>query len=347
MRVCKQWYSLATPYLYEAIIIGRCKTLKTLCDVLQPLRSPENADAGNDHPLGWWSTRLDVAMCDGPTNIELESLLQIIHSLPNLKILVFRITISNYQYDFPDSFVHHLSRSPKPSLLAIVWYTRALMPNRYQWHAFLVNMPSLRTLSCVHIDRLSDDPLPALPALRTFCLPYSGSVLLNSTTRIRSLTLGAYNVDADWKKFLLNYGHQLEVVRVHVIWKSGVLHVLDTISQTCPKLRRLDIAIQSWGELSLAHDGLSLPATIRSFGLYRRPSQAPRASYKQLFSALRNMKVGPEFESIQFLNPSNVMDLCEHHRGLLLANLNELRFGMLDHEGRTLANLTGSLFVSI
>ena len=343
MRVCKQWYSLATPYLYETIIIGRCKTLKTLHYLLQPSHSPENSEVGNDHPLGWWSTRLDVAMRDnddGLTDIKLESLLQIIQSLPNLKILVFRITASNYQYNFPSSFVPHLSRLPGRNLQAIVWYTRALTPNPHQWHAFLVNMPTIRTFSCIHMDQLSDDPLPALPALRTLCLPHSRSSFLNSTTSIpslRHLIFVACSVDIGWKKFLLNYGHQLEVVRVHIIWKSGVSHVLYTISQSCPKLRRLDIAIQTWGDLP--QDGLSLPATIRTFGLYCKHLQAPRAGYKQLFSALRNMKVGPAFKFIQFLNPSNVMDLCEHHRGLLLANvpeLDELRFRMLDHEGRIL-----------
>jgi hypothetical protein len=316
---------------------------------LQPSRRPGN---GNGHPLGWWTKRLDVAMRDDSidTDGELESLSQIIQSLPNLNILIFRVTNSEYQYvHLPWSFLHHLSRSAEPNLQAIVWYTRALTPDPHKLHAFLAGMPAIRTLSYADIHQSTENSLPALPALKTFCMPnnmrYSPNLGAASIPSLRHLIFGAYaGYDVGWKTLLFNHGQQLEVVRVHTILKSGVSDVLDTITQYCPKLHRLDIAVQTWGELNLSPDGLSLPASVRTFGVYCMQGQAPRTEYKQLFRALRNMKFGPAFKVIQFLHPNNVMDLCEHHRQLLLTNmpkLSELGFEVLDHEGQVL------LFVSV
>ncbi|KAF8224175.1 hypothetical protein L208DRAFT_1313086 [Tricholoma matsutake] len=339
VRVCKQWYSLAIPFLYESIIIGRCRTLNTLRDALQSLCSPENLDAGNGHPLGWWTKRLDVAMRDNgsDTESELESLSQIIQSLPNLNILVFRVTTSKYHNVLlPGSFLHHLSRSAGSNLQAIVWYTRALTPDSPQWYAFLAGMPTIRTLSC---SQFFDDLLPALPALRTFSLhdisSFPNPSLPNPS--LRHLTFGVYKCDVNWKVFLLNHGQQLEVIQVHTIWKCWVSHVVQAISQSCPKLQRLDIAIQTWEELNSSQ--ISLPATIHTFGLYCMQPQAPRTGYKQLFSALKDMKFGPAFKVIQLLRPNNVTDLYGRHRQLLLTNmpkLRELGFEIQDHEGQPL-----------
>jgi hypothetical protein len=310
------------------------------------LRSPEDIDVGNGHLLGWWTKRLDVAMRDNGDDIEseLESLSQIIQSLPNLNILIFRVTTPEYQYILlPDTFLHHLSRSAKPNLQAIAWYTDACIPDPHQWHAFLVSMPPIRTLSCVYMKPHSDTSLPALPELRTFCIPHHRSLLPNLTTPIpslRHLIFCAYNLgDVGWKMFLQTYGQQLEVVRVHVIREFGVSQFLDTISQSCTKLHRLDIAIRTWRALNLSQDELSLPASIHTFGIYCLQPQAPKTGYKELFSALRNMKVGPAFKVIQLLRENNVRDLCEHHRQLLLTNmpkLKELGFEVLDHEGQAL-----------
>jgi hypothetical protein len=305
-------------------------------------------DAGDRHPMGWWTKRLDVAMRDPSveTDNELESLSQIIQSLPNLNILIFRVTAAKYRsVDLPESFLNQLSRSAKFNLQAIVWYSGALIPDPQQWHTFLSGMYAIRTLSqaCVAVHYPTEFSLPALPALRTFSMPYHMRYCPNPIAPIPFLRHFVFSADRStdrsWKAFLLNHGQQLEVVQVYVIWEHGISHVVDTVSQTCPNLHRLDIAIPTWSQLNVSEDGLSLPATMRTFGLYCMQSQAPKTGYKRLFSALRNMKFGPAFKVIQLLRPTNVVDLCKHHRQLLLDNmpkLRELGFELLDHEGRVL-----------
>ena len=306
------------------------------------MRRPEGVDTGNNHSLGWWTKRLDVAMRDkySDLNSELESLSQIIQYLPNLNILIFRVPISKYLYiSLPDAFLHHLSRSAGPNLEAIVWYTEALTPHAYQWYDFLGSVPNIRTLSSVDSSRFPGISPPALPALRTLDVSrYYFTYFPNSTTSIPSLR-HLIIICSLSRKIFLNHGQQLEVVQVHVTEKGRVSHVLNTISQLCPKVHRLDISIPTWGELNLSHSGLSLPTTIRTFGIYCTELQASRTEYQKLFGALRNMKCGPTFKVIQLLHANNVTDLRLRHRQLLATNvpkLNELGFEVQDHEGQLL-----------
>ena len=139
-------------------------------------------------------------------------------------------------------------------------------------------------------------------------------------------------------KMLLNHGHQLDVIQINVIQVSGLLPVLDAISQYCPNLHRLDIAIQTWRELNALQE-LSLPATINTIGLYCFQRQASRACYKQFFDTLMKMRFGPAFKAIRLLHSAIVTDLSRHHRPLLWANiprLSKLGFEVLDYEGKTL-----------
>jgi hypothetical protein len=210
------------------------------------LRGSENTG----YPLGWWSKRLDVAMRDQFNDIgsELGSLSQIVQFLPNLNIIIFRVTILKYHdLRLPESFLHQVSRSAGPNLQAILWYTEALTPTSHQWYDFLAGMPHISIVSFANVGEFPEDSLPALPALRTLSLPYFMTHFPNTPTSIpslRHLIFSSYRLpDAAWKTFLLNHGEQLEVVQVHVKWGFGVPDVLDTISQYCPKLHRLDIAI--------------------------------------------------------------------------------------------------------
>jgi hypothetical protein len=341
VRVCKQWYSLAIPYLYESVVIGRCRTLQTLLSALQSLRGSENTG----HPLGWWSKRLDVAMRDqsNDSESELESLSQIIHFLPNLNILIFRVTIPEYHpLRLPDSFLHQFLRSAGPNLQAILWYTPALAPTSLQWYDLLAGMPHISIVSFANAGKFPEDPLPALPALRILSLPYFMDHFPNTVTSIpslRHLIFSSYRLpEAAWKTFLLNHGEQLEVIQMHVE-RGSLDRLLDSISQCCPKLQRLDITIQTWEVLDQLQHGLSLPNTIQTFGIYCIQFQSSRSSHKALFTALRKMKFGPVFKGIQLLCQNNVTHLHEQHRKLLSTNLPELsKLGLevLDHEGQVL-----------
>lgn len=337
MRVCKKWYSLATPYLYESIVIGKWKTLKTLSGALQRSRDSKSMDA-----LGWWAKRLDVAMRDNNKDeeIALQYLTQIVQSLPNLTILVFRVAKSDYHCDFlPDSFLHCLSASAGSNLQALVWYTTVLTPFDY-WNTFLASLPAIRTLSCIDMNLSPNGSTLTLPTLRTFYMPRCLQHTI-SLPSLRHLIFGVYSnmdVDMGWKTFLIIHGHQLDVIQINVIQVSGLLLVLDAISQYCPNLHRLDIAIQTWWELNTLQ-GLALPTTINTIGLYCFQRQASRSCFKQLFDTLRKVRFGPAFKTIRLLHPATATNLSRHHQPLLWVNtprLSQLGFEVLDYEGKPL-----------
>jgi hypothetical protein len=149
-------------------------------------------------------------------------------------------------------------------------------------------------------------------------------------------------VYTSWKMFLVNHGHQLDVIQIVDMQVSRLLLVLDAISRYCPNLHRLDIAIQTWSEINTLKD-FTFPTTITTIGLYCFQRQASRGCFIQFFDTLIIMKVtmkfGPAFKAIRLLDPAVVTNLSRHHRPLLcnkLLKLRNLGFEVLDSEGETL-----------
>ncbi|KDQ58752.1 hypothetical protein JAAARDRAFT_193277 [Jaapia argillacea MUCL 33604] len=96
VRVCKDWYELASRFLYREILIGRGRTLLSLRSTLLDSRrraeeSPAQAEGTKFTPsLGRYTLRFELAtrthtnLKDTTPSSELETLIAIFYCLPNL-----------------------------------------------------------------------------------------------------------------------------------------------------------------------------------------------------------------------------------------------------------------------
>jgi hypothetical protein len=67
--VCKAWYSLASPFLFEYIFLGRGRVLASLRDgMLRSEHAVELQELESPHAIGWRIQRLDVHMRDRTDN---------------------------------------------------------------------------------------------------------------------------------------------------------------------------------------------------------------------------------------------------------------------------------------
>jgi hypothetical protein len=353
--VCKQWNFLATPYLYECLIIKRSRTIMLLHDALRGLCGPANVDIDTEYPLGRWTKRFDIAMHDLGGNVydELVFLAEIIRCFPNLNIITFRITVKRYQgIKLPPYFLPNLSKSSGPNLQAISWFNDNAIPDSQDWYTFLRRgARSIRTAYCPAV-RFPQD-LPTMPEMRTFYIsrPVDNAIQDSDDPTMFSLRhaiFAFHNFGPETgnaaSKLVLRTFQNLEVIQIYFGWGStGIFNTLETVSQNCPNLQRLDISIRSWSDLLL---GLSLPATIRVFGIHCSQVQAPRRVVRVLFDALTNgVELGASLKAIQFLCKGTLIDLCKNHLYELMKGIWALKcrgLELQDHEGHVLNEWTYS-----
>ena len=151
-RVNKAWYALASPFLYEHIILGRSKVLQPLLEGMN--RSAKTAHGELSRPIGWWTQRLDVNMRDKPNRnpqIEMNALAGILTHLPNLRILTFSITGHRYRETLPSNVLHSLVC--RDTLRIVHWYTP--------------HFPSIESLSALLEDHLHLESVNANEIMNT------------------------------------------------------------------------------------------------------------------------------------------------------------------------------------
>jgi len=349
VRVCKLWNSLATPYLYESISIGRGRAISTLYATLQG--SLQKGNPTNGHSLGWWTRRFDIATRDQGCDVEdeLEWLSKIVVWFPNLNTLTFRVTAQGYEgVALPGSFLQNLAQSSGPNLRAVLWYNDTLVPMTGDWYSFLVTTGNIRTIYCPTPLPFWEDALLALHSLHTVYIPIDTRTVeypVAVIPSLESLRRVIFNVDthahdfnnSGWKQLLRRYGEQLKVIQAYFDYSDdGITSTFEVISRNCPHLHQLDISVRSWETL---RDGISIPTAIHTLGMSCMHTQAPTREYVTLFNTLANVKFGPALKVIQFLDQGNVTDLCRKHRRVLLSGLrklSEMGLEVQGHDGQLL-----------
>ncbi|KDQ58755.1 hypothetical protein JAAARDRAFT_34612 [Jaapia argillacea MUCL 33604] len=229
VRVCKDWYQLASGFLYREILIGRGRTLLSLRSTLleshrRAEQSATQAEGTKFAPsLGLYTLRFGLAtrthttLKDMTPTTELETLIDIFYCLPNLQILIMATGGGPYPH-IPLGVLSSLGSHCGQSLRVIRWY-RHPYPTAPQWAQLLRATPNLRILRFPTLDnnlgRLrSGPPLPNLMSLERV----TSSDARPATTPPNQTYTSLYHLSTsshDPPTFLLNsYGPQLACITI-------------------------------------------------------------------------------------------------------------------------------------
>ncbi|KIM87365.1 hypothetical protein PILCRDRAFT_3852 [Piloderma croceum F 1598] len=350
VRVCKQWYIWATPTLYETIIIGRGRTLSSLCSALIDSKRKIDHSSNDHHHLGWYTKRLDIAMRDqgrqGAAS-ELDFLAEAIQCLPNLTIVMFSVRAPRYvEHPLPTSIMQALADTCGPTLRIVDFSESVLHPFRHDWRVLLAATSHLRVLRGPEATPIfSEHPrplldLPVLSELTALTLTSSNSKEYlteeNHFPSLRELEFHYYLPPPwdTWAGPLGVFGHNLTAVRLDFNISADYLQgELDVLSQHCPNLMRLTLSLKLWEQLI---DKLSLPS-VSYLALRCWQYQAPSSRYRRLFANLSTM-YGPTLQRVCLCDYHNVADLRLRHARVLAQGLEQIShcpFRLEDHEGQT------------
>ena len=347
VRVCKLWCTLATPFLYESIIIGRGRTLSSLCSALVDSKRKEG-NAAHDNPLGWYTKRLDVAMRDqghqGAAS-ELEFLAEAIECLSNLTIVIFSVRAPRYvEYPMPTSIMQALADTCGPTLRVVDFSESVLHPFRNDWRMLLTAAPYLRVLSGPETTLISSYTiplldLPVLPELTALALASPNTKeYLTSENHFPSLSEFEFHYFLpplwdSWAGPLGVFGYNLTMVHLNfniaALYLQGEMNVL---AKHCPNLARLILSLKVWEQFI---DGLSLPS-VPYLALRCWQYQAPSFRYRWLFASLSTIS-GPTLRTVRLCDSHNVTDLRARHARVLAQGLEQIShctFRLEDHEGQ-------------
>lgn len=360
VRVSKAWYSLASPFLFEYIFLGRGRVLGPLRDGM--LRSEQAVKSQEIlHTIGWQTQRLDVHMRDRTDNPQLimDILADILRRLPNLRVLTFAVVGHGYDSQYLPENILQATNPCRDTLRFLNWYG-GLRPSSNTWASFLENHPKLEAINApVFLTKLENSHivLDSLKSVYIHCHPdpdlsatHIGDELWNiNFPNIHHAiyditTTPSYFVHDD---FLPKIGPKLTSIQINCLknfYAIDDIHVaffraLIKIEATCTNLVRVDLLTHEWN-LPL---GLFpyCPKTVHTLGIRVHVHQIPKRSLRSLFTSLRNLLMITSLKTICFMDQDNVRALRSHPQALssqarILNEYGECGFNIVDHEGRSL-----------
>lgn len=324
--VCKQWWHLATPYLYRAIYIGKVRCLLSLRNTLKEYAAGEGTIAGG-HRLGSWTQRLDVVIRDHPIggpDADAEYLADIVRHLPSLAIASFAVVPAAYAKHFMPLSVLHALRGNASSLRVLDWSTDGLRPQSIQLEELLKQLPRLQILNCPGLGWTNGIiPNSLLSSVSTLVLkwlaiPIGRSDLVDlpeGYVGLREVILNVeWTVQNLWRDFMHHYGRFLTSVQLRAhkdVHPSTLGAFLGIVNASCPNLCRITISAMTFSHIPVT--GLSLPP-IEYLGLRADARQQRRSAYRHLFSILALLNGNaPKLRVIQLIDRHNVDNLLTSH----------------------------------
>ena len=307
MRVCKTWYTLACPFLYEYIILGRNRVLTPLCDGL-------SRAALENRQVGRWTERLDVRMrnaTDTPDTV-FATLANILTYLPNLCVLTFSIVGRGFfSASLPKVVLNSVTSSG--SLKCVQWHNSFVKPLAGPWTEFLQRHPEIEVLDGgqtvtlnAHIKLDAVKILLGYPIRTGYWTLWSEVDLPAVRSMFYDLT---YGIETDDAVTFNRLGQNLTDIQLTFFAPLRVpcLNVaFARIRAGCTRLTQLVLAVRSWSMLGLYT--LNLPSTVHTLGIrVMDGQQVSAASVKRLFTAFLPLYVARNraLKTIKFMEASN------------------------------------------
>jgi hypothetical protein len=367
VRVCKQWWHLAIPYLYRSVYIGRARGLPSLSSTLMRSAAGKGTLVGT-RPLGEHTQRLDIAIRDR-TNVDFDSLAALITCMPHLAIVSFATPTGNYaSTDIPNNILDALQRSAA-SLRVLDWSSTRLEPSASQIVDLLAKCTQLRVLNCPRLvwsKELQHGGIPpTVTTLRLHAvipvriataynhlLPHFdlNAVRRPGPTALQELILDLGLDLRHWEDLLHVYSDQLVSVQLYVpsFYSINVDGHLQLLTRTCPRLHRLTITLDRFS--SFISPLLVFPS-IAYLGLRTTRPQSPKPDFERLFALLEQLRSSvPSLQVVQLLNEHNVQCLLKTHTKLavraLQPSIEAAPFRVEDKEGLLLTGSRSSCWVS-
>ena len=358
VRVCKSWYSLASPFLFEYIFLGRGRVLASLRDGM--LRSEQAVELQElSHTIGWWTQRLDVHIRDRTDNSGsiMDILADILERLPNLRVLTFAVVghghCAFYESNYLPENVIQATNACRDTLRLLNWYG-GLRPSPNTWASFLENHPRLEAINApVVLTQLgnSNIVLDSLRSIYVHCqtdLTHVENKLWN--IQFPNLHHAIYDITSTpfefpHHDFLSKIGPKLTSIQINCLKLFSTEHLMDfgfyTILSrmvvTCPNLTRLDLVTYEWKMSPFFY--FYFPKTVHTLGIRVNVHQVPRRSLEIFFGSIYSfLSHFPSVKTVCFTDQRNVRVLRAHSRALR-SNLAQIRghgVNVMDDEGRLL-----------
>ncbi|EIW83339.1 hypothetical protein CONPUDRAFT_164302 [Coniophora puteana RWD-64-598 SS2] len=313
--VCKTWYELATPFLYQSVWVDNRSLPSLLAGPL--FSSPSVALKGSAEPLGALVKRVDLIMdlsrmpMIGPGVAikeyydDLGDLLQSLHniSIIDISIIPPRPIVANaMSFPIPNCVID-AACSLGQTLEVFNIRTELAIFERSQTIKLLHSAPNLRVLSCRYIEALNSGVTSSQSIESLSCgrwLSLSGSCR-DCFPRLRHLTLREHDslASPDMQTFLEGVGSNLETVccaQGHTVYQSS----WSVIARTCPRLTRIVLSVP---EDALFQDDMFYffqlpPVKYLGFKVYRTQSSTEPLEAAQLD---RTAGYGRIWQKIQML----------------------------------------------
>ena len=311
--MCKAWYALACPFLYEYIILGRNRALAPLCAAL-------SKTAQEKRQVGRWTKRLDVRMWDTtetPSTV-LATLADILTYLPNLCILTFSITgHSFFNFVLPNVVLNSITTSG--SLKCVRWYNSITRPSPQPWTEFLQKHPEIEVLDggqgVLLNAHIKLDAVKILHGYPIWTEQYGTTWSEVDLPAVRSMFCDFhYGTEIDDDTFG-RLGHNLTNIQLSsfdLFPDSRLTDIFAQIRKRCAHLTQLVLAVRSWSLLVSYIP--TLPPTVHILGIRVMNEQISPASVQRLFTDLLPSYItpNPAIKTIKFMEKKNSQALRSH-----------------------------------
>lgn len=323
VRVCKQWWHLAIPYLYRSVYIGRARCLSSLSSTLVRSAAGKGTLVGA-RPLGEYTQRLDIAIRDHAENADAESdsVATLLAYIPHLAVVSFAITVSYAGDDLADNILKALQHSAS-SLRVLDWSSFRLQPPPFRIVDLLAKCTQLRVLNYPRLiwsKELEYGGIPpTLTTLRLRALiPARIATSYNIVRRPGPTGLQELILDLNrdlhyWEDLLNIYSDQLVSVQFYVPshLPINIDSHLQLLTRTCPRLPRLTLTSECLCSL-ICPNPVFPPITY--LGLRATRTQMLKTDFEKLFKFLEGLRsIVPSLKVVQLLNEHNVQCLFKAH----------------------------------
>lgn len=347
--VCKEWNAIATPLLYQNIVIGRGRQLPNISTILEV--SHQTTDGF--FSVGRWTKRLDIALRDSsrPVDEELAIIADIVRCLPNLEIVTFSVASPQYSDDdtSPCLVLRALEFTCASSLKYIHWFRDTLVPNPESLATLFRNSPNLRSFNTPLVPAAEDcdsyhdgffhsslTTIHAEARILDYASPIPPHLMNLPSLRQMSFVVPLFAADARWRSFLEWHGSRLQHIQA-LIYLAGNHFQSDLayIASSCRNLLRLDLAFSHWTHMPFP---VTLPPTVEHLGIFCTQGQI--ANYQTFFSRLDRIEYGAKLRCIQFLGKRNVRDIFDKHLHQFWSGTRRLRGSgvrFMNHRGACIA----------